>query len=120
MGRERRPTYTYRRSQFFKNISGSLKCPLEGGGARKTVWTPSSNFVELNERITNLLSKYKSDVREKRYKGPKKGGVGGTTLRPLHFHVFLYLFCFVSDLHGSSIDIFLPAKELHCDLAHNR
>ena len=28
-----------------------------GGGARKTVWTPSSNIVELNERITNLLSK---------------------------------------------------------------
>ena len=44
-----------------------------GGGARKTVWTPSSNFVELNERITNLPSKKKSDVREKRYKGSKKG-----------------------------------------------
>ena len=29
----------------------------EGGGAKKSVWTPSSNSVELEERITNLLLK---------------------------------------------------------------
>ena len=28
-----------------------------GGGAKKSVWTPSSNTVELEERITNLLLK---------------------------------------------------------------
>ena len=33
--------------------------------------------------------------------------------------VSVYIFCFVSDVHVSSIDIFLPAKELHCDLTHN-
>ena len=36
-----------------------------GGGAKKSVWTPSSNTVELEERITNLLLKYKSDLKEK-------------------------------------------------------
>ena len=28
-----------------------------GGGAKKSVWTPSSNTVELEERIMNLLLK---------------------------------------------------------------
>ena len=88
-----------------------------GGGARKTVWTPSSNVVELKE---DYESAFKIIGRKrKKIQGVKKGGVGGTTLRPLYFHVFLYLFCFVSDLRGSSIDIFLPAKELHCDFTHN-
>ena len=57
-----------------------------GGEAKKSVWTPSSNTVELEERITNLL--LKSDLREKRYEGFKNEGVGGITLRPLHFSIF--------------------------------
>ena len=61
----------------------------QGGGAKIPVGTP---------------------VKERRYEGSKMGGVAGTTLLPLHFHVFFYLFCFALDLHGSSIDLFLPAK----------
>ena len=57
-----------------------------GGGAKKSVWTPSSNNVELEERITNLLLKEK-----KRYGGFKNEGVGGTTLRPFHFIIFFVL-----------------------------
>ena len=35
-----------------------------GGGNKKTVWTPSSNFVELNERITNLPRRKKKDTSD--------------------------------------------------------
>ena len=84
-----------------------------GGGAKKSVWTPSSNTVELEERITNLLLKQKSDLGEKRYEGFKNEGVGGTTLRPLHFIALLYLFCFTSDSHGSRTDRFLVVKVTH-------
>ena len=44
-----------------------------GGGARKSVRTPSSNIVEFKMGIKNLLSKLKSDFKEKRYDGLKKG-----------------------------------------------
>ena len=43
------------------------------GGARKSVRTPSSNIVELEMKIKNLFSKLKSDFKEKRYDGLKKG-----------------------------------------------
>ena len=44
-----------------------------GGGARKSVRTPSSNIVEFKMGIKNLFSKLKSDFKEKRYDGLKKG-----------------------------------------------
>ena len=43
------------------------------GGARKSVRTPSSNIVEFKMKIKNLFSKLKSDFKEKRYDGLKKG-----------------------------------------------
>ena len=43
------------------------------GGARKSVRTPSSNIVEFKMKIKNLFSKVKSDFKEKRYDGLKKG-----------------------------------------------
>ena len=42
-------------------------------GARKSVRTPSSNIVEFKMGIKNLFSKLKSDFKEKRYDGLKKG-----------------------------------------------
>ena len=66
-----------------------------GGGKKNQYQTPSSNIVELKERIINLLSKYNSDVKENIYEGSKKGAVGDTTLCPLHFPCFLVR----SDLH---------------------
>ena len=42
-----------------------------GGGARKSVRTPSSNIVEFKMGIKNLFSKLKSDF--KGYDGLKKG-----------------------------------------------
>ena len=37
---------------------GKLVTTLEGGGGgEKSVWTPLSNTVELEERITNVLLK---------------------------------------------------------------
>ena len=43
------------------------------GGARKSVRTPSPNIVEFKMKIKNLFSKLKSDFKEKRYDGLKKG-----------------------------------------------
>ena len=63
-----------------------------GGGAKKSVWTPSSNTVELEERITNLLLK-----RGRREYHPT----------PLTFY---NLFCFASDSHGIYTDRFLAMK----------
>ena len=48
------------------------------------------NTVELEERITNLLFKLKSDLGEKRYEGFKNEGVGGTTLRPILSHYCIF------------------------------
>ena len=51
----------------------TLKPRARGGGARKSVRTPSSNIVEFKMKIKNLFSKLKSDFKEKRYDGLKKG-----------------------------------------------
>ena len=45
-----------------------------GGGAIKSVRTPSSSIVEFKMGIKNLFSKLKSDFKEKRYDGLKRGG----------------------------------------------
>ena len=57
-----------------------------------------------------LFLKKKIGCKRKKIQGIKNGGMGGATLRPLHFHVLLYLFCFALNLHESRIDLFLPGK----------
>ena len=54
------------------------------------------NTVELEERITNLLFKLKSDLGEKRYKGFKNEGVGSTTLPYAPYILSHYCIFFVS------------------------
>ena len=44
-----------------------------GGGGQESVRTPSSNIVEFKMGIKNLFSKLKSNLKEKRYDGLKKG-----------------------------------------------
>ena len=50
-----------------------------GGGQEKQYETPSSNTIELVERITNLLLKLKSDFRKK--KVTKRGAEGYPLLK---------------------------------------
>ena len=46
-----------------------------GGGGQKTEWkTPSPNFVELIENITNMLFFFSGVSREKSYEVTKLGG----------------------------------------------
>ena len=54
--------------------------------------TPSSNIVELNERITNLLLKQKSDVREDTM--IKNGGRRGYHPMPITFSCVFISFLF--------------------------
>ena len=44
-----------------------------GGGQENLYGPPSSNIVEFKMGIKNLFSKLKSDFKEKRYDGLKKG-----------------------------------------------
>ena len=49
-----------------------------GGGGQKTKWkTPSTNFEELIESITNMLLFFAGGSRKKSYEVSKFGGGGG-------------------------------------------
>ena len=49
-----------------------------GGGGQKTKWkTPSPNFEELIESITNMLLFFAGGSRKKSYEVSKFGGGGG-------------------------------------------
>ena len=87
-----------------------------GGGARKSVRTPSSNIVEFKMGIKNLFSKLKSDFKEKRYDGLKKGAYPLLKLNLIIFKAnscVFYLSSFTSNSRGSCMNLFLSAKGFH-------
>ena len=54
---------------------------IRGGGGQKTKWkTPSPNFEELIESITNMLFFFSGGSRKKSYEVSKLGGGGGGVL----------------------------------------
>ena len=65
--------FSYQCIRFIFSMIEATNFLEPGGGARKSVWTPSSNIVEIKMGIKNLLSKLKSGFKEKRYDGFKKG-----------------------------------------------
>ena len=62
---------------MFYFVNKKIYCVMRGGG-QKTKWkTPSPNFEEFIESITNMLLFFAGGSRKKSYEVSKFGGGGG-------------------------------------------
>ena len=86
--REKNSIWTTKHSIQFQTVSPryflnqpTLKYRWDPRGGQKTKWkTPSSNFEELIESITNMLLFFAGGSRKKSYEVSKFGGGGGGSM----------------------------------------